>query len=165
MIKSLSWAKCDQQNRMLSLAQMKKTAHAHCSTNFKPPVNSTSGLLSYSPETQVGEAWAWVYRWCHLQVLWCARSRCVSVWRDERATCRRRETPRPPAARASPASAGPHLERREQMRHHPGNLKLQVKVAQVCWVCLMTPSTERKSHWIWTCTVNSVKDKMETQID
>lgn len=66
---------------------------------------------SHSPWAPAGEAWLSACRWCHLPGPWCAGSRWAWVWRDETATCRRTETPPPPAARSPPASAEPRLEK------------------------------------------------------
>lgn len=66
---------------------------------------------SHSPWALAGEAWLSACRWCHPLGPWCAGSRWVWVLRDETATCRRTETPPPPAARSPPASAEPRLEK------------------------------------------------------
>lgn len=114
--------------------------------NLKLDLPSASTLsLSHSPETPVGEASSSVCQWCHPRGPWCARSRCVWAWKDEREHCRRKESPPPPVARSSPATAEPRLRIR-QSNHYWINvcLKLQATGAQVRFcgdlICFITNS-------------------------
>lgn len=91
-------------------------------------LNSHSQTGSYSPEHQTGVAWTSACQRGRLRGPWCARSRCVWVWRGEKVSCKRRATPPPPAARSSPAAEEPRLHRQRPILNH-SRMRLQGRLS------------------------------------